>query len=163
MIVALLAPGGRVSAFIWAAIVGVVSFLIGGALVNPYLPWFSLTAVAGAAFGAFIVRGRLEMGLDSSRSVLKTGGAMVIFGISWGILAALVSTPVVVHLFGGVTGSGTTLVTAFLIKAGEQMAKAVLLTGLAAEPIDKTLQLLLAWLAARATPKAFTERLSGSV
>ena len=39
------------------------------------------------------------------------------------------------YVFGGVTGVGTTLIVAFLIRAGNEVLKAVLLTGLGAEPV----------------------------
>ena len=74
-------------------------------------------------------------------------------------MAAAVSAPVVVYLFGGVTGAGSTLILAFLVKAGNQLLKAALLTGFSAEPIDKTLSLLLAIMIARYTPPAFGELL----
>ena len=33
---------------------GVLSFLLGGLIVNPFLPWFSTTVIAVAAFSSFI-------------------------------------------------------------------------------------------------------------
>jgi hypothetical protein len=44
---------------------------------------------------------------------------------------------------------------AFFLKAGEHLMSAVLHSGLTAEPIDKSLQVLLAALLFRATPKDF--------
>ena len=156
MLVAILIPGTRFRAFLLAATVGVISFVIGGVLLNPFLPWFSLTAIVGAAYGAILVRGRvLEGEISAKRSSLKA----VAFGVGWGLVAAVVSAPVVVYLFGGVTGSGTTLVTAFLIKTGHQLLNAALLTGFAAEPVDKTLQMVIALMVSRATPKSFLGRL----
>ena len=63
------------------------------------------------------------------------------------------SAPVVVYLFGGVTGSGSAFVVAFFLKTGQQLLKSALLAGLTTEPIDKTLQVLLAALLYRATPQ----------
>lgn len=158
MLVAILLPGSRWSAFLTAAVVGVVSFVITGLLINPFLPWFSLTGIAGAAYGAFLVRGRVQDELTGRRGAHVLTMKAVLFGIGWGILAAIVSAPVVVYLFGGVTGSGTTLVTAFLVRTGHQLLEAALLTGFAAEPIDKTLQMLIALIIGRATPRTFLER-----
>ena len=60
-----------------------------------------------------------------------------------------------VYLFGGVTGAGTTLILAYLVKSGHQVLSAALLTGLGAEPVDKTISLLMAIIIARFTPPAF--------
>ena len=68
---------------------------------------------------------------------------------------AIVSAPVVVYLFGGVTGSGSAFVVAFFLKTGQQLMNSALLSGIATEPIDKTLQVLLAALLYRATPVEF--------
>jgi hypothetical protein len=62
---------------------------------------------------------------------------------------------VVAYLFGGITGSGSALIVAFFLKAGQQLLNAALLSGLAAEPVDKSLQVLLAALLYRATPETF--------
>lgn len=163
MLMAIVVPGTRPYAFVAASVVGLASFVIGGLLVNPYLPWFSATAIAGAAYGAFVVRGRVNDILKGTSSsalfIVKT----LLFGIGWGIIAALVSAPVVVYLFGGVTGSGTTLILAFLLKTGHQMLSAAVLTGLAAEPVDKTLQMLSALFVARATPQGFRAHLKADV
>ena len=159
MLTAIFIPGSRGHAFIVAAVVAIASFVIGGLLVNPFLPWFIGTGVAGAAYGSFVVRGHVNDLIAGGTSTVRSGIKMILFGIGWGIIAALVSAPIVVYLFGGVTGSGTTLFLTFLLKTGYQMISAALLTGFAAEPIDKTLQLLSALLIARATPKSFRAHL----
>ena len=74
-------------------------------------------------------------------------------GVVTGIVSAIVSAPVVVYLFGGVTGSGSAFVVAFFLKTGQQLLKSALFAGLTTEPIDKTLQVLLAALLYRATPQ----------
>jgi energy-coupling factor transport system substrate-specific component len=68
-----------------------------------------------------------------------------------------VSAPVVAYVFGGVTGSGSAFLVAFFLKAGQHLMAAVLHSGFTAEPIDKTLQVLLAALLYRATPKDFID------
>jgi energy-coupling factor transport system substrate-specific component len=80
---------------------------------------------------------------------------VLLYGIATGIIAAVVSAPVVAYLFGGVTGSGSAFIVALFLKAGQQVLSAALLSGLTAEPVDKTLQVLLAALLYRATPRDF--------
>ena len=74
------------------------------------------------------------------------------------LVAAVVSAPVVAYLFGGVTGSGSTFIVALFLKAGQELLSAVLYSGLAAEPVDKTLQVLLAALLYRATTEPISSR-----
>jgi energy-coupling factor transport system substrate-specific component len=88
---------------------------------------------------------------------------VVICGVVTGIASAIVSAPVVVWLFGGVTGSGTAFVVAFFLKTGQQLLNSALLSGLTTEPIDKTLQVLLAALLYRATPREFIAMLAPPV
>ena len=57
-------------------------------------------------------------------------GKVVIYGVVTGIAAAIVSAPVVVYLFGGVTGSGSGFVVAFFLKTGQQLLNSALLAGL---------------------------------
>jgi energy-coupling factor transport system substrate-specific component len=162
MLAALLVPGTRVHASVVSGVVGVVSFIVFGILASPFEPWFIGTAVAGALYGSLVVRGRVTDLIDGTATNARFVGKLLIFGIGWGIVAAIVSAPVVVYLFGGVTGAGTTLIFAFLVKMGHQLVSAALLTGFSAEPIDKTLSLLLAIALARFTPPAFRQLLEDS-
>jgi len=82
---------------------------------------------------------------------------VISYGVLTGVVAAVVSAPVVAYLFGGVTGSGSALVVAYFLKTGQQLMNATLLSGLTAEPIDKSLQVLLAVLLYRATPGEFID------
>jgi energy-coupling factor transport system substrate-specific component len=123
--------------------VGVLSFLIGGLLFNPVLPYFCGTQAAIAIYTHLVAK----------RGGFRNIGWTILSGIGLGVVAGIVSAPVIVALFGGVTGSGASLVVAFLLKAGEGLYKSVLLSGLASEPLDKTLQCLLAFFLLRGLPK----------
>jgi energy-coupling factor transport system substrate-specific component len=159
MLAALLVPGTRVEAASISAIVGIISFIVFGLIASPFEPWFIGTAIAGAFYGAMVVRGHVDPLIDGKATSTQFITRLLLYGIGWGLVAAVVSAPVVVFLFGGVTGAGTTLIFAFLVKTGHQMVSAALLTGLSAEPIDKTLSLLLAIAVARFTPPAFRQLL----
>ena len=115
-----------------------------------------LTVVAIALVSAFLTaRRRRDVPRPADARVSTSHGASLVYGIVTGLVAAVVSAPVVAYLFGGVTGSGSTFIVALFLKAGQQVLSAALLSGLAAEPIDKTLQVLLAALLYRATPAEF--------
>jgi energy-coupling factor transport system substrate-specific component len=127
---------------------GVLSFLLGGLLVNPVMPYFSGTQAAIAIF----------VGLMARASFFRSVPRTVLTGILLGVVAAIVSAPVIVKLFGGITGSGSGVITAFLLAAGQSVIKSVFLTGVACEPVDKTLQCLLAFWLLRSLPRTLKTR-----
>lgn len=117
-------------------LVGVVSFLVWG-IFNPVYFWFSGTQAAIAIYTHLMAR----------RGFFRTWPRTVATGIGLGVVAGIISAPVIVALFGGITGSGASVVVAFLVASGKSILKSVVLSGLACEPIDKTIQCLLAvWL-----------------
>jgi energy-coupling factor transport system substrate-specific component len=77
------------------------------------------------------------------------------YGIATGVVAAIVSAPIVAYLFGGVTGSGSAFLVGMFLKAGQGLWNATLTSGLILDPIDKVLQVLIAALLFRATPGDF--------
>lgn len=121
----------------WGLVSGVLSFLIGGLLVNPVMPWFSGTQAVIAMVTGFL----------AARGGFKTIPKVVLNGTVIGVCAAIASAPVIITLFGGITGSGSGFITSFLLASGKKIVESVILTGLSCEPIDKILQALLAfWL-----------------
>jgi|ERR1017187_2364574 energy-coupling factor transport system substrate-specific component len=133
------------------ATVGVLSFLVGG-IANPLLPYFVFTQFTIAWVA----------GLSASRGGFKSVPRVILTGIIIGYAAALVSAPVIAAVFGGVTNSGESLVTAFLIKTGDNIWQAVVTTKVWTEPLDKTLQCLAAFFIAKSLPKTLLGRLETS-
>jgi energy-coupling factor transport system substrate-specific component len=152
---ALLLFPDRLAAIACAFIAGFIGIVLSGLLVNPFLPWFAFSVLAIAFVSALLT----ARGTETFRArPLPTGtfaAKVVLCGVVTGIVSAVVSAPVVVYLFGGVTGSGSALVVAYFVKTGNFLWDATLRSGLIIEPVDKTLQVLLAALLYRATPKDF--------
>jgi energy-coupling factor transport system substrate-specific component len=149
----LLAPDRR-AGFVCAWIAGALSIVLSALLLNPFVLWFELTDVAIALFSTFVIARAAD--IFRARPLPAAFAARIlVYGIATGIIAAIVSAPVVVYLFGGVTGSGSAFLVAFFLKAGQQLMSAAIMSGMAAEPIDKTLQVLFAALLYRATPNEF--------
>ena len=127
---------------------GVLSFLLGGVLTNPVLPWFSGTQAAIAIYVALV----------GKRGGFRSYRRTIVAGLGLGVVAGVVSAPVIVILFGGITGSGASVVVAFLLASGRSIMESVVLSGLAAEPLDKTLQCLLAVWLLRGLPRSLLAR-----
>jgi len=157
----LLAPDRR-AGFVCAWISGALSLVLSAILINPFVPWFELTDVAIALFSAFAISQASETFRARPLPTLAFTLKVLLYGILTGIIAAIVSAPVVVYLFGGVTGSGSAFLVALFLKSGQQLMSAAILSGLSAEPIDKTLQVLFAALLYRATPGDFIAMLQTS-
>jgi energy-coupling factor transport system substrate-specific component len=149
---ALLAGRLGFKGFLLAALVGTASFTISGLLVTPAVLWFIPTQIAIAAFSFYIARPVLGSALAKPGFSAKSVGLVVALGIALGVVAGIVSAPIIAYVFGGITGSGPSLIVAVLLKAGEGLFRSVLASGLASEPIDKTIQLAAAVALVRATP-----------
>lgn len=125
-------------------VTAVITILIGGLITNPVLPWFIATAIAIGLF----------TGLCANRGYFRSIWKWGICGILMGVIAAVVSSPVVVFLFGGITQSGSSLIVAYLMAAGKTVLRSVVLAGIACDPIDKLLTYLIAWFLLKGLPKS---------
>lgn len=135
-------------------IVGVVSFAVASVLLNPVYIWFIGTQAVIATF-VYLLASRL--------AAFRSLGRVIPTGIALGVVAGVVSAPVIVYVFGGVAGSGRDLITAGLISTGQQIFKAVVLSGAASEPVDKLLQTLAAFYVVRSLPKQLLARFRNPV
>jgi energy-coupling factor transport system substrate-specific component len=159
---ALLLLPDRWSAFVCATLAGAIGIVVTGVLFNPFLPWFMPTMAAIALVAALVPTAGVETFRARPMRTAQFAATVLVMGIVTGVVAAVVSAPIVAYLFGGVTGSGSAFIVALFLKAGQQVLSAALLSGLASEPIDKTLQVLLAALLYRATPREFIAMLQAS-
>ena len=157
---ALLIFPDRLAAIACAFIAGFIAAILTGLMLNPFLPWFTLTILSIAIVSALLTGLAIETFRARPLPVPRFLGAIIVCGLVTGIVSAVVSAPVVVYLFGGVTGSGSAFVVAFFLKTGQQLLESALFAGLATDPIDKTLQVLLAALLYRATPREFIAMLA---
>ena len=157
---ALLIFPDRTAAIVCAFTAGFIGIVLTWVAINPFLLWFTFTMLGIALVSALLTGRAVETfrarPLPAPAFVTK----VVMYGIITGIVSAVLSAPVVVYLFGGVTGSGSAFVVAFFLKTGEKLMDSALYAGLTTEPIDKTLQVLLAALLYRATPREFIAMLA---
>ena len=156
---ALLIFPDRLAAICCAFLAGFIGVILSGLVINPFLPWFMFSVLAIVLVSALLTARATETFRARPLPPIPFFGKVIVYGIITGIASAIVSAPVVVWLFGGVTGSGSAFVVAFFLKAGQQLLDSALFAGLTTEPIDKTLQVLLAALLYRATPREFISML----
>ncbi|MBI1877845.1 MAG: ECF transporter S component [Chloroflexi bacterium] len=133
----------------WAgALTGTLSNIIWGLLIDPgAFPWFPVAAAIG-----------LVAGICANFGLFKTWWKVIIAGIFVALAAVIVSTPIGVYLFGGITGSGSTFITAYLLATGQELFTAVLSTNFLVEPVDKIITCLVAWLIIRGLSVRYISR-----
>jgi energy-coupling factor transport system substrate-specific component len=136
------------------AIVGVLGFVITSIFINPLAIYFIGTQVAIALFVHLVGKA------GWFKTILKT----IVSGIGLGIIAAIVSAPVIIFVFQGATGNGAALITSFFAKMGNQIINSVFLSGFSIEPIDKGIQCLLAFFVLKSIPQNLLKQFtSGSL
>ena len=119
----------------WAgALTGALSNTIWG-LFNPdSLPWWPVAFFIG-----------LVAGLCANAGLFKNWWKVILSGFLIALTAAIVSTPISVYLYGGITASGSSFITAYLLETGQSVVSAVLSTGFLVEPVDKIATAMLAF------------------
>lgn len=120
----------------WAgALTGALSNIIWGSLVDPNaLPWWPVAFFIG-----------LVAGFCANGGLFKNWWKVVITGFLVALTAATVSTPIAVYLYGGITASGSSFITAYLLQTGQGILQAVFSTNFLVEPVDKISTALLAF------------------
>ena len=119
----------------WAgALTGALSNTVGGILFDPgWWPWIPVAAVIG-----------LTAGLCANAGLFKTWWKVAVTGFLIAVAATIVGSPIAV-LLGGISASGSSLITAFLLQTGKGILESVLTTNFMVEPIDKISTSLLAF------------------
>ncbi|MBI1854517.1 MAG: ECF transporter S component [Chloroflexi bacterium] len=120
----------------WAgALTGALSNTIWGLLIDPNaLPWWPVAFFIGLVAG-FCAKGGL----------FKTWWKVLIAGFLIALTAAIVSTPIAVYIYGGITASGSSFITAYLLQTGQGVFQSVFSTNFLVEPVDKISTSLLAF------------------
>jgi energy-coupling factor transport system substrate-specific component len=128
----------------WAgALTGALSNVIWGIAIDPSaFPWWPVAAMIGYMAGRMAQWG-----------FFKSWWKVVVTGFVVALTAAIVSTPIGVYLFGGITASGSSFITAYLLQTGTGIWQAVISTNFLAEPVDKITTAMLAFAIIQGLPK----------
>jgi energy-coupling factor transport system substrate-specific component len=74
------------------------------------------------------------------------------------LTAATVSTPIAVYIYGGITASGSSFITAYLLQTGQGLIQAVFSTNFLVEPVDKISTAMLAFAIVQGLSARFLSR-----
>lgn len=110
-----------------AALTGGLANIVQAMLGNPVQLAFMPVPVAIGLVTGFLARGGWFNSLKK----------VIVPAIILTVVATLIATPIVVLVFGGVTSSGTSLVTATLVATGRSLVESAATAQLAVEFVDK--------------------------
>ncbi len=133
----------------WAgALTGTFSNIIWGLAIDPNaFPWFPVALFIGFVAGWCAIGG-----------LFRSWWRAVITGFLVALTAAVVSTPIAVYLYGGITASGSSFITAYLLETGQGLVEAVFSTNFLVEPVDKIATAMLSFAIIKGLPKRFLAR-----
>jgi energy-coupling factor transport system substrate-specific component len=135
---------------------GIIAGVLGNVLpsvlgINPNLWAFSGTQAMIAIFTHIV----------ATRGAFSSYWKLILAGLGMGVVSALVSAPVAVLVFGGVTASGTSLIVAVLMKSGQNIWASVIKAAMVFDVSDKVLQYLLVGWLLRGMPKSLLRAFPG--
>jgi energy-coupling factor transport system substrate-specific component len=126
----------------YSILVGIVSNLIGGVVTHPAVPFYIGTQVVVSLMSIVGFR----------RGWFDTLPAAIGLGLAIGIATAIVSAPITVLAFGGVTEPGATALNAVLLAAGYDLWTSVLSGTLVVSSVDKVIAAVIGWALLRRMP-----------
>lgn len=89
------------------------------------------------------------VGMLSKKGMFNNVGRTLISALAVTVVAVLVSTPIIVWVYGGIAGSSASAVTAVLLASGQRLVNAVVTSMGMLELIDKTSSVFIAYFIAR--------------
>jgi energy-coupling factor transport system substrate-specific component len=133
----------------WAgALTGALSNTIWGLAIDPNaLPWWPVAFFIG-----------LVAGFCAKAGLFKSWWKVVVTGFLVALTAATASTPIAVYLYGGITASGSSFITAYLLQTGQGVLQAVFSTNFLVEPVDKITTAMLAFSIIQGLSRRFIAR-----
>lgn len=125
----------------FGALTGLITNLVLGITQPGFIPF----ALVSVAIG-------IVAGLCAKAKAFASVKGVVVASISIWAITQITAIPLVVFLFGGVTGSGSSAITAFLVATGESLFQAVFTTSIITETIDKVISVIVVYLIIKSIP-----------
>ena len=132
----------------YGIVCSLVTVSAGFFLINPYLPFYTLTSLGIVTISHFARK------FNFFSQPVK----IIIVGLVLAVVAAILSAPITTYLFEGSTLSGSDAITACFISVGKNIFSSVLLSGFSSEPVDKIIVALISFFILKSLPKSFVEK-----
>jgi len=117
------------------ALTGLLSNVANALISGPeWLPYALVSIAIGLMAGVLSKKGMFL-------NIVKT----VISGFILAFTASIIAAPITVYLFGGVTSSGSTFITAFLLATGKNIFESVFTSSIIADSADKLISVFVSY------------------
>jgi energy-coupling factor transport system substrate-specific component len=133
-----------------AVVAGVATNIIKGIAISPTSAPFAITQ-AGLALTAGYLARRGWFRISETREYGRLLGS----GLILAAVSTIISTPIIVLVFGGVKGDPQDAVVAFFLATGSSLVEAVLSEQIIISPTDKVLSIVVAYLLAANVPERY--------
>lgn len=127
----------------FSILVGIVSNLLGGVITHPAIPFYIGTQLVIALMAFYAYKKAWFYNIYST----------ILVGLSIGVISAILSAPITVVIFGGVTEPGATALNAILLAAGNDIWTSVISGTLIISSIDKVAACIFVYLLLKRIPK----------
>lgn len=133
-----------------AAVGGILTNVVLSVVRSPTMLPFALTQAAMAMVAGYLaMRGWFI--IRENRDYVKLAGVAIAVAAT----SVLASWPILVWLFGGITGTAPDLVVAAFLASGFSVELAVLGSQLVMEPVDKVASVVIAYFIAKSVPERY--------
>lgn len=133
-----------------AAVGGILTNVVLSVVRSPTMLPFALTQAAMALVAGYLaMRGWFI--IRENRDYVKLAGVAIAVAAT----SVLASWPILVWLFGGITGTAPDLVVAAFLASGFSVELAVLGSQLVMEPVDKVASVVIAYFIAKSVPERY--------
>ena len=117
------------------------------------LIWGAITGPVAAAFAPVAMVVGLVAGLLNRRGMFRSLPLVILSGVVVTVCLTLVATPIRTYLFGGVTGTGTDFLVAYLNAVGTKLIQSVAWSVVGTNLIDKVVSCVVAWALVKQLPQ----------
>ena len=132
---------------VWGALVGLVTNLLLGILVDPTNIPFALVNIAIGIIVGLIFK-KFEFNLVTA----------IVTGLIISVVAPLIGTPIALFLFGGITGGFSDVLFAWLLASGQEIFTAAFIPRILSNVVDKTLSCVLIYFVIKKIPATFLQQ-----
>ncbi len=131
----------------WGAMIGLATNLLMGFLTNPVdIPFALVNMTIGLVVG-LVAR---KLGFNLMKAVVT--------GLVLAIVAPLIGTPIVVWIYGGLTGGSTDFIVSWLLASGQSIFTAAFLPRIAGNLVDKVVSCVIAYMLISKLPMQIKNR-----
>lgn len=131
------------------ALAGPLLGAVTGGLTNLLL---GITTPSFIPFAIVSIANGIVAGLLAKKGFMKTWKKVVIMSLAIWLTTMLTANPISILVFGGATGSGSSLITSFFLATGKSLFTSVFTTAIITETIDKFISCFIVFFIIKAIP-----------